>query len=112
MSEDTGRKEETVMVKKWMQTIAVWVMSLTVVFTLLFSAFFLVEEAEHDCTGEDCPVCDCLTWCSTCLHQLYDGTVMQAVSLLVAVWCLVVCRDLAEGIVMPTLVTWKVRLNP
>ena len=31
--------------------------SLLIVFVLLFSALFILAEADHDCSGEDCAVC-------------------------------------------------------
>ncbi len=32
-------------------------------FALLFSALFLLLEADHDCAGADCPVCSVLALC-------------------------------------------------
>lgn len=37
---------------------------------LLFSVFFIVLEADHDCAGEDCAVCAVLNVCETLLHRL------------------------------------------
>ena len=32
-------------------------LSLLLVFVMLFSHLFVIAEADHDCSGEDCPVC-------------------------------------------------------
>ena len=33
------------------------IISLLFVFVMLFSALIVIAEADHDCAGEDCPVC-------------------------------------------------------
>ena len=40
-----------------------------VVFAVLFSAVFIAMEADHDCSGENCPVCACLQLCEQFLHR-------------------------------------------
>ena len=37
---------------------------------MLFSAFFIAEHVEHDCTGEDCPICACMQLCEGLLRGL------------------------------------------
>lgn len=32
-------------------------------FSILFSSFFVIAEADHDCTGEECPTCVRLQVC-------------------------------------------------
>ena len=44
--------------------------SLLLVFVLLASQFFVIVEAEHDCSGENCPVCRFLTIVENTLKQL------------------------------------------
>ncbi|MBR1854293.1 MAG: hypothetical protein IJ794_14335 [Lachnospiraceae bacterium] len=88
------------------------VMIMAVVLMLLFSTVYLVEEADHDCVGENCPVCDCLAWCGNFVRRLSDITVSQVMCLLLIVCGLMTSAELADGISMPTLITWKVRLNP
>lgn len=41
------------------------VLSAVMIFSLLFSALFVVEDAEHSCVGHDCQIC---TQISTCLN--------------------------------------------
>lgn len=40
------------------------------VFALLFSVFFIVAEADHDCCGEHCTICHQLQTCQRLLEQL------------------------------------------
>lgn len=47
--------------------IAAFVVAVTVVFVMLFSACFIIENTEHDCKGEDCRICLCLNLCTSLL---------------------------------------------
>lgn len=40
------------------------------VFALLFSVFFIVSEADHNCISEDCPICHQIQTCQKLLEQL------------------------------------------
>lgn len=42
-------------------------------FVLFFSVLFLLLEADHDCAGEDCPVCTLVSLCKDLLRQLLPG---------------------------------------
>ncbi len=33
------------------------IISAALIITIIFSAGYIVKEAEHDCTGHDCPIC-------------------------------------------------------
>lgn len=35
---------------------------------MLFSAFYITAEAEHDCSGHDCPICVCIQQCENMLQ--------------------------------------------
>ena len=50
--------------------LAACILTLVFVLAMLSSMAFIVLEAEHDCTGEDCPVCYQL---SVCEHTLKLG---------------------------------------
>ncbi|MBR4204500.1 MAG: hypothetical protein IKQ92_03390 [Clostridia bacterium] len=43
--------------------------AMTLLAVVLFSAFFLAVEANHDCTGEDCPICACVLLCEKTLRS-------------------------------------------
>lgn len=77
----------------------------------LFSVLFIVKEAGHDCTGENCPVCACIRQAEQNLKQVgtgrieaavYPPVMAQSVLALVCVFLTVPCT---------TLISQKVRLN-
>ena len=80
-------------------------------FGMLFSAFFVSKEFHHDCTGEDCPICQMVAICENFSHQLSSGLAFLA-SVIMGLFCIfvtpvmTVCAPKAS-----TLVSYKVRLN-
>lgn len=77
----------------------------------LFSILFIVKESDHDCTGENCPVCACIHQAEQTLKQLGTDAaepvipapiMAQFVLALACVFLIVPCT---------TLVSQKVRLN-
>ena len=53
--------------------VAAFVLTLLFVFVMLFSQFFIIAEAEHDCIGEYCPVCEQIAVCENALKTLSNG---------------------------------------
>ena len=41
------------------------------VFVMLFSLVFVIAEADHDCSGEDCPVCEIIAIVSDTTKGLF-----------------------------------------
>ena len=87
------------------------IMLVMVLVFMLFSTFYIVAEADHDCAGEDCPVCACLQQCENTLSQIGFGAAtavfswMPLVSILLLL-CFSACNP-SQG----TLVSLKIRLN-
>ncbi|MCR4819046.1 MAG: hypothetical protein K5841_08840 [Fretibacterium sp.] len=52
------------------------------VFVILSSLFFIVLEADHDCTGEHCPVCHQINICERALKSGFAVAVLVAPVLL------------------------------
>lgn len=50
--------------------IAAIILAVTVMFVMLGSAFFIAAEADHDCVGENCPICYQLNVCRNTLKSL------------------------------------------
>ena len=48
------------------------VIALTIlfVFVMFFSHVFVIEEADHDCSGEDCPICEIIAIVSDTIKGL------------------------------------------
>ena len=40
---------------------------------MAFSAFFIAAHSDHECTGDDCPICACLQHCAKILHGFETG---------------------------------------
>ena len=47
-----------------------------VLFIVLFSSFYICAEADHHCSGEDCPVCACIQICENVIRQMGSRTDM------------------------------------
>ena len=41
-----------------------------VLFVVLFSSLYIILEADHDCCGEECHICETLENCQATLHQI------------------------------------------
>ena len=91
--------------------IAAALLGLLLLSLLLCSAFYVAAEAEHDCTGEDCPVCLSLEHCASLLRQLGSGARIQSAASLSVLTVFLAALVLASVGLTETPVTRKVRLN-
>ena len=57
-------------------------LALVVLCTFFSSVFFIIHEADHDCNGENCPVCAAITVCRSFISALCVTAVIFACSLL------------------------------
>lgn len=53
---------------------------------LAFSAFFIAAEADHDCSGDDCPICMVLQQCENTVRNIASGDAAAAVSAVLVVF--------------------------
>ena len=80
-------------------------------FTLIFSMYFIEAEAHHHCIGADCPVCATLDMCVTAVKQI-STIFFAAAFLLLSVVCNTgkkVLHTIAYSYLTP--VKEKVRMN-
>ena len=85
--------------------ISAGIMAVMILVIVLASFTFLMHEADHHCTGEDCVIC--------CILEQCRNTVKK-ITVLFAVVSFTVCRLSAEcgGFMIPhTPVSGKIRLN-
>ena len=78
--------------------------------TLLFSYLFIVENAHHVCTGEDCPICMEI---EAAIHTIYSFKASPILPLILAVLCVFthICMVIIEcDCTKYTLITLKVEL--
>lgn len=78
---------------------------------VLFSAFFIANEYHHDCTGEECPICQIIAECEAFINQIATGLVIAFEAVLVLAAAQDIRVMLGNLLVADTLVTQKVRLN-
>ena len=91
--------------------IAAGFLGLLILAAVLFSVFYIAAEADHDCTGEDCPVCLCIRLCSDALNRFRKKTVPVARILLPMLCVLPAAAVFSAPMAEQTPVKGKVRLN-
>ena len=90
---------------------AAGVMGFMMLLIVLFSAFYITVETDHDCSGEDCPICICVERCDEMLHQVASGAVALAAVVVPVICILHSAILLIHAFSQGTLVSQKVRLN-
>ncbi len=87
------------------------ILSMLLSVVLLFSAFYIVAEAHHECSGEDCPICVCIHQCERTLQQIGNGITEVAAVFLAAVLAYLITLPVMDVLMQETPVSRKVRLN-
>ena len=87
------------------------VVAVAVFFVMLYSALYIAAEANHDCVGENCPICYQISVCENILKNL-SLTVCAAAFTAAFTYTLCIsifaCTDVIIG---HTLVSLKVKLT-
>ena len=86
-------------------------LAVTVFFVMLYSALFIVVHAEHDCVGENCPICYQIDVCQNALKNL---SLAVSAAAFAAAFTYTLCRSISScAAVIPsyTLVSLKVKLT-
>ena len=87
-------------------------MCLGMVLFLFVSSTFIAHEVGHDCSGEDCPICQMIA-----IHVILLRTLGFALLIALALFALRQVRSTRHGQrqqrlpASGTLVSWKIRLN-
>ena len=87
------------------------VVAVAVFFVMLYSALYIAAEANHDCVGENCPICYQISVCENTLKNLSFAVCAVAFA---AAFTYTLCRSItACADVTPsyTLVSLKVKLT-
>lgn len=106
------------MERKKRNRIAALLLAVTILVIMLYSAFFVAAEADHDCVGEGCPICYQVDACQNTLKSLSLAVCVTAVAVCVTAVavaftyilcrCISLCTDYAQR---DTLVSLKVKLS-
>ena len=82
---------------------------LTALFLLSF--LFIAEETGHDCSGEDCSVCESLEQCRTAVRRAGEILAAAVPDILFAAAAILVFQVFKSVSLKRSLVSQKVRLN-
>jgi len=86
------------------------ILAIMMLSVLLFSSIYIAHEAEHDCSGDDCPICACIRQCENVLRgtgKTYAvSTSLLPLFIVFSAFVFTVCL-----LVLDTPVSKKIRLN-
>ncbi|MCR4694491.1 MAG: hypothetical protein K5773_04105 [Pseudobutyrivibrio sp.] len=91
--------------------LAASVIGLMMLVIVLFSAFFITTEMNHDCSGEDCPICASIQLCESTLNTLGDGLSLSSFVIIPFIFLFFVVVLFRIDLLSHTLISNKVRLN-
>ena len=75
-----NRRVVSRMERKKRNRIAALLLAVTILVIMLYSAFFVAAEADHDCVGEGCPICYQIDACQNTLKSLSLAVCVTAVA--------------------------------
>ena len=78
---------------------------------MLFSSFYIAAEADHDCTGEDCPICAVIHQCENTLSSFGGSLPVQTIVTPIILSCLLAAFLRKADFVQETPVSEKVRMD-
>lgn len=78
---------------------------------MLVSLFYIVKEEDHQCTGEDCPVCVCIHQAEQTLRNLGTGLAAAVCVPLTVTGGIPVVSGYRPAVRGSSLVAQKVRMN-
>ena len=90
---------------------AAFLMGSLLAFAVLFAVLVPTVEAVHDCSGENCPVCECIAMCEQFVKKLSAVCVSCAAAYMVLSVADHIKEKVCSRIAPETLVTLKVRLD-
>lgn len=78
---------------------------------VMFSAFYVVAENNHDCSGENCPICFQINMCESTVKSI--GTAVVAVACLAVTVFVLILNNLkdSDSYLLETPVSLKVKLT-
>lgn len=99
-------------IKKYLKSrIFVFFISILLLFAMFSSVLLIAANAEHDCTGDDCPICACIHQCESCLSLLSGGCAAVFSFVIINDYIVLLIKTAADKSKTITLITQKVRLN-
>ena len=87
------------------------IMGVMMLVIVLFSAFYIAAETDHDCCGEECTICACIHQCENILHRIGDGAAVRSGAVAPVILIFFAAAFTIAAVSQDTLVSRKVRLN-
>ncbi len=87
------------------------IMGLMMLVFVLFFSFYIAAEADHDCSGDDCPICACIQQCGKTLRGIGTGTAARSCFIVTVLFVLLAAGVSSSAVLQDTLVSRKIRLN-
>ncbi len=87
------------------------VLAALVLAVMLSSSLFIIEHADHDCTGEDCPICQQIYLCTQTIKTLSLAFIAVTVFSALATLIHIIDRQIETACVPRTPVSLKVKLT-
>lgn len=87
------------------------VVTAAMLIVVLLSGLYIILEADHDCSGEDCHICECLENCQAVIHQTGSAPVSNAAVAVTLFFLASVCVCAHGRTHRETPVSDKVQLN-
>ncbi|HAQ62848.1 MAG TPA: hypothetical protein DCR23_00120 [Ruminococcaceae bacterium] len=87
------------------------IIALVTVLSLAFSTAFIIEEADHNCVGEECHICHQLSSCLNAFSNVVKNTGSASVTCIVLLLALIVSGIVRCAEKEATLVSLKVKLS-
>ena len=90
--------------------VALLVITLALIFVTLFSAFYIAENADHDCIGENCAICHQINLYENMLKALGLAFSVCGIAGLIVVACIGCASVMSTATAQDTLISLKVEL--
>ncbi|MCR5233870.1 MAG: hypothetical protein K6E53_08170 [Lachnospiraceae bacterium] len=87
------------------------IMAVMMLVVILVSSFFIAAHTDHDCTGEDCPICACIQQCENTIRRIGSGITAESAVIIPVLISLLIISFCVPSFQRDTPVSAKVRLN-
>jgi len=91
--------------------IAAFILAFAMVFAMAFSVLFIAHNSEHNCTGEDCHICEQISICINSLNNLVPKPEKAQICIFSAFALVLAIGIVEEAKKQTSLIDLKVKLS-
>lgn len=88
-----------------------WIAAIAILGVMLFSTIFISQHIEHECTGEECPVCAFMVQCENNINSIGAMIVIVLAAFFLGLSILKSMQHIITTYSKYSLISQKVRLN-